>query len=629
MSVCLAVALVLAAAVLMFLAAYAHAAPANDNFANAQLLAGLPASATGSNVDATIEVGEPDHNNNAETGHSVWYEWVSPVTGEVGIDLGGSNYDTYLAVYSDPNPVPSLATLSLIDSDDDGGFRATSRLVFDATSGETYWIAVDGFSSSTGSIKLQIYEPGSITGNVTDEFATPLEAICVDLLELSERQVASTQTDSSGDYTLDVLYPDSYKVRFRNCGPANVVSEYYDDKDQFAVADPVVVLEGAETAGINAQLAEGGTMSGTVTDAGGDPLEDICVGTWSDGVDQGGNGQTDSAGEYLIEGLPTANDYVVQFTDCGTNNVVAEFYDDARLYGDASRVSVTQGAETAGVDAELATGGSISGTVVDEQGDPLENVCVDADDPKSGSFIFIAGGGQIGISSGLTDVNGEYELQGGYTGNYLIYFYDCGGNDVISEYYNNEYERRYADRVPVTEGANTPNIDVEMLSPDSPPPDTVIDSGPTGTIRSREATFTFHGTPEARTRKIKCRIDQGTYSDCRSAKTFTGLSDGPHTVEFRAVGYAGNSDPTPASRTFTVEYDPCEAARSDLDRAKKKQKKARKQKNKAERSLKKAKKTGRSSKVKKARKKVKKAKKKLNKANRQVESGRKSVDAKC
>ena len=39
-------------------------------------------------------------------------------------------------------------------------------------------------------------------------------------------------------------------------------------------------------------------------------------------------------------------------------------------------------------------------------------------------------------------------------------------------------------------------------------------------------------------------------------KTFTGLTDGPHTASFRAEDAAGNQDPTPATRTFTVDTTP-------------------------------------------------------------------------
>ena len=88
------------------------------------------------------------------------------------------------------------------------------------------------------------------------------------------------------------------------------------------------------------------------------------------------------------------------------------------------------------------------------------------------------------------------------------------------------------------------------------PPDTTIDSGPSGTIATDQATFTFSGTPASDTAKIQCRIDSEPFTDCTSPKTFTGLTDGPHTAEFRAEDAAGNQDPTPATRTFTVDTTP-------------------------------------------------------------------------
>ena len=88
---------------------------------------------------------------------------------------------------------------------------------------------------------------------------------------------------------------------------------------------------------------------------------------------------------------------------------------------------------------------------------------------------------------------------------------------------------------------------------DTTPPDTVIGSGPTDTITTDEATFTFSGTPAEDTANIQCRIDSEPFADCTSPKSFNGLTDGPHTAEFRAEDAAGNQDPTPASRTFTVD----------------------------------------------------------------------------
>ena len=89
--------------------------------------------------------------------------------------------------------------------------------------------------------------------------------------------------------------------------------------------------------------------------------------------------------------------------------------------------------------------------------------------------------------------------------------------------------------------------------PDTTAPDTQIESGPGGTITTEQATFTFGGHPAADTARIQCRIDSEPFADCASPKTFTGLSDGPHTAEFRAEDAAGNQDPTPATRTFNVD----------------------------------------------------------------------------
>ncbi len=88
---------------------------------------------------------------------------------------------------------------------------------------------------------------------------------------------------------------------------------------------------------------------------------------------------------------------------------------------------------------------------------------------------------------------------------------------------------------------------------DTTPPDTTIDSGPSGTITTNEATFTFGGNPASDTAKIQCSIDGGAFADCTSPKTFTGLSDGPHTASFRAEDASGNQDQSPAARTFTVD----------------------------------------------------------------------------
>ncbi len=82
-------------------------------------------------------------------------------------------------------------------------------------------------------------------------------------------------------------------------------------------------------------------------------------------------------------------------------------------------------------------------------------------------------------------------------------------------------------------------------------PDTTIDSGPNGTVASSSATFSFSSDDSAAT--FSCQIDGGSWSDCASPVSYSNLPDGSHTFEVRASDSLGNTDPTPATRQWTVD----------------------------------------------------------------------------
>ncbi|MEG5067138.1 PPC domain-containing protein [Microcoleus sp. B3-A4] len=136
----------------------------NNNFANRRLLPGLPVSTTGSNIGDTGEVGEP-----AQSGviNSTWWSWTAPSTGTVTFDTIGSNFDTWLSVYTGS----ALNSLSLIGFDDDSGGNNTSRLTRDVIAGTTYQIAVDGWQSNTGNINFKITAPPPANNNFANAIA--------------------------------------------------------------------------------------------------------------------------------------------------------------------------------------------------------------------------------------------------------------------------------------------------------------------------------------------------------------------------------------------------------------------------------------------------------------------------
>lgn len=89
---------------------------------------------------------------------------------------------------------------------------------------------------------------------------------------------------------------------------------------------------------------------------------------------------------------------------------------------------------------------------------------------------------------------------------------------------------------------------------DNTPPDTTIDSGPSGTVSINSAVFTFSSNESGAT--FVCFLDDIATEDCGSPQSYTNLSDGTHTFQVSAIDLAGNTDPTPATRTWTVVAAP-------------------------------------------------------------------------
>jgi 3-phytase len=87
-------------------------------------------------------------------------------------------------------------------------------------------------------------------------------------------------------------------------------------------------------------------------------------------------------------------------------------------------------------------------------------------------------------------------------------------------------------------------------TPDTTAPETTITSGPTGTVSSGSASFTFSSSEAGST--FECALDGEIFGACASPKQYTNLASGEHTFQVRATDAAGNVDATPASRTWTV-----------------------------------------------------------------------------
>jgi hypothetical protein len=99
--------------------------------------------------------------------------------------------------------------------------------------------------------------------------------------------------------------------------------------------------------------------------------------------------------------------------------------------------------------------------------------------------------------------------------------------------------------------AGTQTASAVTVKIDRNAPDTTISGGPSGTVGTRDATFTFDSEPGA---ALECSLDGAAFAGCSSPQTYGQLSNGPHTFAVRAVDAAGNVDPSPSTRSWTVHF---------------------------------------------------------------------------
>ncbi|HYH57631.1 MAG TPA: calcium-binding protein [Thermoleophilaceae bacterium] len=89
------------------------------------------------------------------------------------------------------------------------------------------------------------------------------------------------------------------------------------------------------------------------------------------------------------------------------------------------------------------------------------------------------------------------------------------------------------------------------LVADINPPETTIDAGPAGVTPDTQPAFQFSSSEPGSS--FLCQVDDEPVFDCASPMTIGPLSEGAHVFRVRARDATGNTDDTPATRSFTVD----------------------------------------------------------------------------
>ncbi|MCB0111925.1 MAG: carboxypeptidase regulatory-like domain-containing protein, partial [Caldilineaceae bacterium] len=302
------------------------------------ILATRPVSAAGASISGTVTNGNAQpingvtvnltRNMQPEWGYESWQNIANTTTDENGLygftDLVAG---TYRLRFIDESFPPTYAT----------SYYAQQRYPQEATT-----VTVAENENVTG-INAQLALRGSLGGRVTEQSGDPIDMISVklDLQEFFEDgtdgwyTVATALTDNSGYYRADHLDPGNYRVLFDDdSGTLRYSSEIYDDAVLYESATTVVVTAGQLITGINAALDKTSTITGVVTNAGGQPLSNIAVAIHhyiDDPLEsywyQVNTVYTDETGGYRATGL-VAGAYRVGFSDSNYPPVYAPIYFD-------------------------------------------------------------------------------------------------------------------------------------------------------------------------------------------------------------------------------------------------------------------------------------------------------------
>lgn len=135
--------------------------PPNDFFVDATVFSQTSDVLADNTLNATKEVGEPNHAGVAG-GKSAWWTFTAPADGVLHLSTTNSTFDTVLAVYTGN----SLTALTPVGSNDDaypgapGGFSELFQAVHSNT---TYRVAVDGYGGVGGAMFLSYdFAPGPL-----------------------------------------------------------------------------------------------------------------------------------------------------------------------------------------------------------------------------------------------------------------------------------------------------------------------------------------------------------------------------------------------------------------------------------------------------------------------------------
>ncbi|MEQ8438666.1 MAG: SdrD B-like domain-containing protein [Ilumatobacter fluminis] len=313
-------------------------------------------------------------------------------------------------------PVAAAALNSVL-----GGLPVTFQ-----TAGDRYAASLFVFSAKEAVLSGTTYHDVDADGVFTPGVDTPIEGVEITLAgtdNLGDPVSMTATTDENGFYVfVQVPASDLTGYTLTESQPANylegeatagTIGGVVDSTNQVSgiVYDPIVGASGYDFGEIVPA-----SIAGSVIDDSGDGIAGVDI--TLTGIDHDGSPalivvQTDANGDYLFDGLLPGNYVVTETQPLGYGDGVETA---GSTGGDISTndvigaIVVDQGDASTGNDFAEITG-SVSGSVVDQNGDPIADVSI----ALSGTDV----DGAVAVTA-TTDTNGDYLFDGLLAGTYTV-----------------------------------------------------------------------------------------------------------------------------------------------------------------------------------------------------------------
>jgi hypothetical protein len=313
-------------------------------------------------------------------------------------------------------------------------------------------------------------DPGaSISGTVTDAATSdPIAGEEIEIYNSAGNWVTYADVAADGTYTSHSGLPAG-TFYARTYSYSGYINEVYDNLPCLPICTPTsgtpIVLTTAENRmGIDFALDKGGSISGTVTDAGtATGISGLRVDIYDGVGTRVASGYTDGSGTYTSNSPLAGGIFYATTYNSGT--YLDELYDNLPCPfdctpADGTAITVSLGVQTANINFALDRGGLISGTVTDaETGQGIDDVVVRIYD-ASGAYL----------TYGRTSADGSYTINRSLpTGSYFVWS-DCYDTETTyaEELWDDVECPEGCDvttgtPVAVTIGLETTDIDFELL----------------------------------------------------------------------------------------------------------------------------------------------------------------------